>query len=298
MELVILGTSSTKPTKKRNHSAYFLSYKNQGLLFDCGEGTQRQMQYAGIAPNKITKIFLSHWHGDHMLGLPGLLQTLAVNEYTKPLHIYGPPGSEKKYKKMLEAFESSYKIEAKMHDIKKTKFLETDDYYIEAYPLAHRTKCYGYRFVEKDTRKINMSKLKKIGINEGPIIGRIQEGKTITFKGKEIKPEKVSTIVKGRIFAYIADTRPCKNCEKIAKNADLLLSESTYSSEHKDKAQEYKHLTAQEAAQIASRAEAKKLILTHFSARYKNENVLEQDARNIFDNSFAAKDLMKIKIKK
>jgi len=233
-----------------------------------------------------------------MLGLPGLLQTLAVNEYTKSLHIYGPPGSKVKYKKMLEAFESSYKIEATMHDIKEGRVLETDDYYIETYALVHRTKCYGYRLVEKDKRQIQMSKLKKLGISEGPIVGKIQEGKTITHKGKKIKPEQVSSLVKGRIFAYIADTRPCKNCIKLAKDADILLCESTFTSEHKDKAQEYKHLTAQEAAQIASNANARKLILTHYSPRYKNENILEQDARDIFDNSFAAKDFMKIKIKK
>ncbi|MBD3361330.1 ribonuclease Z [Candidatus Woesearchaeota archaeon] len=298
MELIILGTSSTKPTRKRNHSAYFLTYKNEGILFDCGEGTQRQMMQAGIKPNKITKIFISHWHGDHMLGLPGLLQTMAVNEYTKSLKIYGPPGSKNKYKKMLDAFESSYKIEAKIHDIKEGKVLETDDYYIEAYSLTHRTKCYGYRFVEKDKRQINMSKLKKLGVTEGPIVGKIQEGKTITVKGKKIKPEQVSKLVKGRIFAYVADTRPCKNCEKLARNADLLLCESTYSSEHADKAREYKHLTAQEAAQIAANANVKKLILTHYSARYKNEHELEQDARTVFDNSFGAKDFAKFKILK
>jgi ribonuclease Z len=253
---------------------------------------------AGIRPNKITKIFLSHWHGDHMLGLPGLLQTMAVNEYTKALNIYGPPGSKLKYKKMLDAFESSYKIEATMHDVKEGKFLETDDYYVESYPLAHRTKCYGYRLVEKDIRRIQMSKLKKLGVSQGPIVGKIQEGKTITVKGKKIKPTDVSILVKGRIFAYIADTRPCKNCIKIAKNADLLLCESTYTSEHKDKAETYKHMTAQEAAQIAAQSNVKKLILTHYSARYKDEHVLEEDAREIFDNSFGAKDFAKFKILK
>ncbi|MBN1645067.1 ribonuclease Z [Candidatus Woesearchaeota archaeon] len=298
MELLILGTSSTKPTKKRNHSAYLLTYKNEGLLFDCGEGTQRQLMIAGIKANKITKIFLSHWHGDHMLGLPGLLQTLAVNEYTKSLHIYGPPGSKTKYKKMLEAFESSYKIESTMHDIKEGKFLETDDYYIESYPLVHRTKCCGYRFVEKDTRRINMNKLKKIGILEGPIVGKIQKGKTIMHNGKKITPEQVSELIKGRIFTYIADTRPCKNCTKLAKDSDLLLCESTYISRDKDKAEEYSHLTAQEAAQIASVNNAKKLILTHYSARYKDEHELEQDARIIFDNSFGAKDFARFKITK
>jgi ribonuclease Z len=298
MELLILGTSSTMPTKKRSHPAYLLTYKNEGMLFDCGEGTQRRLMQAGVKPNKITKIFISHWHGDHMLGLPGLLQTMAVNEYTKSLQIYGPPGSKLKYKKMLDAFESSYKIEAEMHDIKEGKFLETEKYYVEAYPLAHRTRCYGYRVVEKDVRRIQMSKLKKLGVPEGPIVGKLQMGKTITVKGKKIKPTDVSILVKGRIFAYIADTRPCKNCIKIAKDADLLLSESTYTSEHKDLAENYQHMTAQEAAQIASRANVNKLVLTHYSARYKDEHELEEDARVVFDNSFGAKDFAKFKILK
>ena len=294
MQLIILGTSATVPTKNRNHSGYLLTYKAEGLLFDCGEGTQRQLKQAGISFSKITRIFLSHWHGDHMLGLPGLLQSMAMQEYTKELKIYGPPGSKQKFKKLLEAFESSYPIEATMHDIKEGKFLDTKDFYVEAYPLSHRTKCYGYRFIEKDKRKIKTSALKKLGIPEGPMVGKLQQGKTITFKGKKIKPEQVSTMVHGRIFGYISDTRPNKNCYKIAKDADILLCESTYSSEHKEKAEEYYHMTAVEAAQVASQSNTKKLILTHFSARYKDESVLEKDARTVFDNTLAAKDFMKI----
>lgn len=294
MQLTILGTSATIPTKTRNHGGYLLTYKAEGLLFDCGEGIQRQMKIAGISFSKITRIFLSHWHGDHMLGLPGLLQSMAMHQYTKNLKIYGPPGSKQKFGKLLEAFESSYPIEAEMHDIKEGKILDTKDFYVEAYPLSHRTKCYGYRFVEKDKRKIKMSSVKKIGIPEGPLIGELQEGKTITFKGKKIKPEQVSTAVKGRIFGFISDTRPDKNCHKIAKDADIILCESTYASDQKEKAEEYFHLTAVEAAQIASQSNAKKLILTHFSARYKEESILEEDARTVFDNTQAAKDFMKI----
>ncbi|MBD3304715.1 ribonuclease Z [Candidatus Woesearchaeota archaeon] len=294
MQLTILGTSATVPTKNRNHPGYLLTYKSEGLLFDCGEGIQRQMKQAGISFSKITRIFLTHWHGDHMLGLPGLLQSMAMHQYTKQLKIYGPPGSKQKFKKLLEAFESSYPIEATIHEVKEGKFLDTKDFYMEAYPLSHRTKCYGYRFVEKDKRKIKKSALKKFGIPEGPLVGKLQEGKTITHKGKKIKPEQVSTIVKGRIFSFISDTRPNKNCKKIAKDADVLLCESTYSSEHSNKAEEHHHMTAVEAAQTASQSNVKKLILTHFSARYKDEGALEKDARTVFDNTLAARDFMKI----
>lgn len=294
MQLIILGTSATVPTKNRNHGGYLLTYKAEGLLFDCGEGMQKQMKLASISFSKITRIFLSHWHGDHMLGLPGLLQSMAMQGYTKELKIYGPPGSKLKFKRLLEAFESTYPIEATMHEVKEGKFLDTKDFYIEAYPLSHRTKCYGYRFVEKDKRKIKPSALKKLGIPAGPQVGKLQEGKTITVKGKKIKPEQVSTIVHGRVFGFISDTRPSKKCLKIAKDADLLLCESTYSSEHADKAEEYFHMTAVEAAQIASQSNVKKLVLTHFSARYKDESVLERDARTVFDNTLAARDFMKI----
>jgi ribonuclease Z len=294
MQLTILGTSATVPTKNRNHVGALITYKAEGLLFDCGEGMQRQFKLAGISFSKITRIFLSHWHGDHMLGLPGLLQSMAMHQYTDELKIYGPPGSTQKFKKLLDAFESTYPIEATMHEIKEGKFLDTKDFYMEAYPLSHRTKCYGYRFVEKDKRKIKTSALKKLGIPEGPLVGKLQEGKTITLKARKIRPEEVSTIVKGRIFAFISDTRPNKNCKKIAKDADILLCESTYSSEHKEKAEEYFHMTAVEAAQIASQSNVKKLILTHFSARYKDESELEKDARTVFDNTIAARDFMKI----
>jgi ribonuclease Z len=254
------------------------------------------MKIAGISFSKITKIFISHWHGDHMLGLPGLLQSMAMHEYTKNLQIYGPPGSKQKFKTLLEAFESSYQIEATMHDVKEGKIIDNKDFYIEAYPLSHRTKCYGYRFIEKDRRKMKMTALKKLGIPEGPLIGKLQQGKAITHKGKKIKPEQVSTIITGRIFGFISDTRPNKNCFKIAKDADLLLCESTYSSDLGDKAEEHMHMTAVDAAQIASQSETKKLVLTHFSARYKDAHVLEKDARTVFDNTVAAKDFMKITI--
>jgi len=296
MELTILGTSATLPTKTRNHSAYLLTYKAEGLLFDCGEGTQRQLKIAGISFSKITRIFLSHWHGDHMLGLPGLLQSMAMHEYSRSLQIYGPPGSKEKYRKVLDAFESTYPITAEMNEIKEGKFLETDDFVIESYPVMHRTKCYGFRLIEKDKRKMNMTKLKKLGVKEGPLVGKLQEGKTITVNGTKITPDEVSTLVKGKIFAYIPDTQPTKNCQKLAQDADVLLCESTYSEEHKNLAEEHSHLTAQQAGQIASSSNVKKLILTHFSARYKNESELAQDAREVFDNTFAAKEFMKIQI--
>ncbi len=284
------------PTKERNVSGVFLSYKNEGILFDCGEGTQRQLKKAGVNLSKITKICISHWHGDHVLGLPGLIQSLGAADYTKTLELYGPAGSKAFMQNMEKAFVFDRRIKLNVTEVAHGVICETKDIQIACAPMQHRTRCVGYVFVEKDSRKINMAKAKKLGVPAGPDIGKLQEGKTVTVKGKKIKPEDISTIKKGRRVCFITDTRPNKHCHELAKDADLLICEATYKSDLQDKAEEYTHMTAVEAAQIASQAGVKKLVLTHFSARYKDVQELEADARTVFDNTFAGKDLMKIQL--
>jgi len=296
MQITLLGTSGMIPTKERNVSGVFLSYKNEGILFDCGEGTQRQLKKAGINLSKVTKICITHWHGDHVLGLPGLIQSLGASDYTKTLELCGPTGTKEFMKNMEKAFVFDRRINMNITEVKQGMVWDTKDFIIECAPMIHRTTCVGYAFVEKDTRKINMAKVKKLGIPAGPHIGKLQEGKTITFKGKKISPNTVSSMKKGRRVCFITDTRPNKGCYLLAKDADLLICESTYKSDLEEKAKEYTHLTAVEAGQIASQAGAKKLVLTHFSARYKDEQELEADARTVFDNTFAGKDLMKINL--
>ncbi|RLE46631.1 ribonuclease Z [Candidatus Woesearchaeota archaeon] len=295
MQITILGTSAMMPTKERNPSAIFLKYKTEGILFDCGEGTQRQMKITGISIPSITRICISHWHGDHVFGLPGLLQTYAAAETGKTLHIYGPKGTKKHFKTLFEGMIFEEKTNIKVHEITKPgKFFENKDFTLEAMPLKHPVPCIGFSFIEKDRRKIKIEKIKKIGIPEGPLLGELQKGKTITFKGKKIKPEETTTIIKGRKITIITDTELNKNCYKLAKNADILISEGTFTSKLKEKAKKYGHLTALEAAQLASKANVKKLILTHFSARYKDITEIEEDARTAFDNVITAYDFMKI----
>ena len=293
-EVVFLGTSSMVPTKERNHSAFFLSFGSDGFLFDCGEGTQRQLKIAGINPNRITKILISHWHGDHTLGIPGLLQTLSANKYDKALELYGPSGTKKNMNYLLKTFTFQNELNLKIIEIKKTKFFENNEYSIEAYPLEHKIPCVGFRFIEKDIVKVDMGKASKLGLKEGPLVGELQAGKTITFNGKKIKPSDVTYVQKGRVLGYISDTNRCDSCLRIAKDADLLISESTFESKLDDKAEGYTHMTAKDAAMVASAAGAKKLLLTHFSQRYASVEDLQEEARMYFPNSTCAYDFMKV----
>ncbi len=296
MQITFLGTSSMVPTKERNQIAVFLSYGPDGILFDCGEGTQRQFKIAGISLTKISRIFISHWHGDHVLGLPGLIQTLSSMDSNHKLEIYGPMGTNKRMEKMFEAFVFDKRINLTVKEIKDGVFFENNDFQLEAYSLEHGIETLGYKFIEKDKRKVDMKKVKKLGIPVGPLLGRLQEGKGIEHNGKKIKPDDATYIENGKKIAYITDTVLCDNCYKIAENADILICEATYASKLADKSEEYGHMTANQAGQLANKANAKQLILIHFSARYKNTQELEEDARDIFDNVICAKDFMKISL--
>ena len=299
MEIIMLGTSEATPTAKRSQLAMLLKYKNENILIDCGEGTQRQFKIAKLNPLKITRIFISHWHGDHVLGLPGLLQTLALNNYSKVLKIYGPKGTKRFVKLLLRTFIFRERIKTEINEITKdSKIIDEKDFYIEAYKMQHFTPCLAYRFVEKDIRKIDINFIKKIGLKPGPLLGKLQQGKSIMFKGKKIKAKQATKIKKGKKVAFIIDTLFNKNCFKVAKDADLLISESTFlESEHGDKAKERGHLTAKQAATIAKKSIVKKLILTHISQRYsKNPKVILEEAKKIFKHAEIAEDFMKIKL--
>ncbi len=296
MQITFLGTSSMVPTKERNQIAVFLSYGAEGILFDCGEGTQRQFKIAGISLTKVTKILISHWHGDHVLGLPGLMQTISSMEYNGQLEIYGPAGTKNRVEKMFEAFVFDKKLDFVVKEVKSGMFFENNDFQLESYLLEHGVETLGYRFVEKDKRKIDMEKIKKFNITHGPSIGKLQEGKSIEHDGRKIFPDDVGYLEAGKKVAYVTDTVICDNCYKIAQDADLLISEATYSSKLTGKSEEYGHMTAKHAAQIANKSNVKQLVLIHFSARYKNTQELEEDARDIFDNVICANDFMKLEL--
>ena len=296
IEIMFLGTSSMVPTKERNHSAVFLRYKNEGILIDCGEGTQRQFKVAGIPITKVTKILITHWHGDHTLGLPGLIQSLGASEYSKRLEIFGPRGTKKHFEHMFKAFIFDQRIELVIKEVDAGIFFENKEFVLEAFELEHGTKTLGYRFTEKDRRKIDIKKVKNIGIPEGPLLGKLQDGKTIDFNGKKISPKESTYILEGRKIGFISDTVQCNNCIKIAKDVDVLICESTYHSKLEEKGGKYGHLTAKQAAMIANKANVKRLVLTHFSARYKSSKEVEEDAKDHFNNVVAAYDFMKVRL--
>lgn len=296
IQIVFLGTSCMVPTADRNHVAIFLKYKGEGILIDCGEGTQRQMKIAKISPSEIDRILISHWHGDHVLGLPGLIQTLNASEYNKNLRIYGPKGTKKYVEKMLQTFFFDNRIEIEIIEINKKRIIDTPEYYIEAYPLEHIIECYGYTFVEKPRRRINVQYVKKLGIPQGPLLGELQRGNDIIFKGKKISVKDATYIVEGKKIGFIMDTVLTKNCFEIAKDADLLVCEAAFTSSLEEKAQERKHMTSAQAAHLAQGAGAKKLVLFHFSQRYKDINELLEDAKQYFENVVCANDFMKLKV--
>jgi ribonuclease Z len=296
MELTFLGTTCMVPTKERNHTSILLRFNEEGLLFDCGEGTQRQIKIANHKITEVTKLFITHWHGDHVLGIPGLIQSLGSSQYNGKLKIYGPKGTKTYMKNMLKAFVFDNRVDFEVIEVKKGTFIDTDNYKIEAYELEHGITTLGYKFIEKDRRRINIGYIKKEGIPEGPILGKLQKGEEVMYKGKNISPEKATYIVLGKKIAFMFDTGYSKNCFKIAEDSDVLISDATFASTHEEKADLRGHLTGLQAGQIASQSNVKLLILTHFSTRYKTPEEVENDAKLAFSNVRSAYDFMKLKV--
>lgn len=296
MKIIFLGTSSMVPTRERNHNTILINYENENILVDCGEGTQRQFKIAKIKLTKITKILLTHWHGDHVLGLPGLLLTLGMSEYRKTLEIYGPKNTKSYFKKVLSTYLPRGQVKTKIFEVTKRKFLEKNHYELSAVNLKHSTYCLAYSIKEKDKRKINLEYTKKFGLVKHPLLGDLQKGKDIKFKGKLIKAEKATIVKKGKKVTIILDTLPCKNCVDLAKDSDILICEATYLEKNKDKARKYKHLTAKQAASIAKQANVKKLVLTHFSQRNKDLTETLKEAKKVFKNTVCAKDFLTLSL--
>jgi ribonuclease Z len=291
--LVFLGTSPSIPTAKRNHTAVLLKYKSETILIDCGEGTQRQFRKIKLNPCKITRILITHWHGDHILGLPGLFQTLALSNYSKTLYIYGPKGTKRFINKIYKMFIFKNKLKLEVKEVH-GKFFENQDFYLEAASLKHGARTNGYSFVEKNKIRLNRAKLKKLKLPNSPLLKKLQQGKNIKYKGKVIKAKDITYLEKGKKITFLWDTVLCNNCQKIAKDSDLLITESTYAEKDIKK---YKHLTAKQAAKIAKKSKSKKLILTHLSQRYENnEKVILNEAKKTFKNTIIAEDLMKVEV--
>ena len=295
MKLVFLGTSGMVPTKDRNVQSIYMEYNGDGILLDCGEGTQRQITLAKLNAQKIKTILISHWHGDHVSGLVGLIQTLGnFAADGKKVRLFGPIGTKKYLGHLLDSciFENKLILDVVELNPKNLEtFYETEDYLLQSASLDHSVPCIGYRFVRKEKRKMNVKKLDSLGI-KGPSIGLLQSGKNVEFNGSIISADEVSKIVPAKQIAFIFDTQLTDNCVALAQDAELLVSEAVYTSEHENKASEYKHLTARQVAQIASQAGVKKLILTHFSQRYKDITRIQEEAKTFFPNTLLAEDFI------
>jgi len=294
--IIFLGTGQAIPTAKRNHTSILIKYKNENLLFDCGEGTQRQFRKAQLNMCKITRIFITHWHGDHILGLPGLFQTLQLSKCSHKIYIYGPKKSAEFVNLMLKLFVNVGKLNIEVKEINSGKVYENQDFLVEALPMKHNAPCLAYSFIEKDKTRINIKKLEKLKI-KGKIIGELAKGKDIELQGKKIFAKDLTYQEKGKKIAIILDTAVNPNTYLIAKDSDLLICEATYSKKEKELAKEYKHLTAENAAEIAKKAKVKRLILTHLSQRYEKAGFpIWEEAKKIFKNVGVAEDLDMIEI--
>jgi ribonuclease Z len=297
MKLIFLGTSAMVPTKERNVQSIYLDYNGEGILLDCGEGTQRQLQLANLNAQKITTILISHWHGDHVSGLIGLLQTIGnFCGQEKTIKIFGPPDTKKYLNNLLSSciFENTLNLEVIEIDAPQLQlFFENNDYELHAQNLEHSVPTLGFRFVKKSRRSLDINKLSSLGISQGPHLQKLQKGEPIIYNEKEILPDMVSTLIDAKTISFIFDTSICSACFSLAESADLLISEAVYTQDLSHKAQEYGHMTAQEAAQVASQSGAQELILTHFSQRFKDVSVLEHEAKTIFPNTSCAYDFLK-----
>ena len=296
VKITFLGTSDQIPSAKRNHSSILLNYNGENILVDCGEGTQRQFRKARLNPCKTTRILITHWHGDHVLGIPGFLSTLALSGYNKTLFIYGPKGTKIFMKDLLKVFgfKQRYKIEVEEVN---GKFFETKDFYLESRSMSHGIPCNAYCFVKKGQIRIDKAKLKKSKLPFGPLLQKLKQGKNIAYKGKRYLAKNLTFEEKEKKISFVLDTLMNKRIGGFVKNSDLLICESSFHSELEDKAKEHKHLTAKQAAEIAKKSKSKKLILTHISQRYdKNPKKILADARKVFKNSFLVQDLDEIEV--
>ena len=290
-DIVILGCSSQQPTRFRNHGAYLIRWNDEGFLIDPGEGTQRQFIFADIAPPTVTRIFVSHFHGDHCLGLGSMLMRLNLDKVTHPIHCYYPASGKKNFDRLRYGCIYRENITVIEHPISQPGVVEAGPpFTIEVDFLEHGTDNLGYRFTEAPTLKFNAEKLKQHNI-QGPLVRAIETQGAITIDGKTVRLDQVAQQRPGDSIAYIIDTRPCAAALRLARDAKILICESTYLEEHRHLAQEYLHMTAKQAATIARDAHVQQLILTHFSARYRNTEALAEEARTIFPNTFAAEDL-------
>ncbi len=293
MKLVFLGTGGSYPSPKRNVLSIAVKYQSEVILFDCGEGTQRQLMRSSLSFMDVDKIFITHFHGDHFLGLPGLIQSMKLNDRDTPLYIYGPEGTCSVVKGLLELGYFNPSFEVKVQDIQPGALLKFKYFSIKSFRVDHNVPSLGYKFKENDRPgRFDKPKALSLGIPEGPLFGRLQRGGSVEIDGGIISPKDVlGPPRKGRTIVYSGDTRPCAEVAQAAENADFLIHEGTMDSTLSEKANEYGHTSVDQAANIAKKADVDRLFLVHISPRYEEVSELLKTAREEFPNTTIPRDL-------
>jgi ribonuclease Z len=300
LSIRLLGTSASRPTIERNVSSLAVHREGETLMFDCGEGTQRQMMRYGVS-FALEDIFFTHMHADHLLGVIGLMRTMALQGRTDRLRLWGPKGAARVLKRAEALGFERMTFPVEILEVEAGQRLERSGYAIVAFPVDHRgSASLGYALVEEERKgRFNPDMARQLGIPEGPLWGNIHRGLSVTLPdGRVIDP---STLVgakrPGRRVVVTGDTRPCQETVEASRSADLLVHEATFGDEEAERARETGHSTAREAAQMAREAGACRLVLTHFSARYSRDpGDLEREAKEVFQQTLIGKDGTEIEV--
>jgi len=290
VELYFLGTNAGLPTTQRNVTSValrMLEERRSSWLFDCGEATQHQILHSPLKLSRLEKIFITHMHGDHVFGLPGLLSSRSSQEGSPPLTVYGPQGLKQFLEVTLGSTQSRVTFGLEIVEHAGGVIFEDERFKVEARALEHRIESYGYRITEKDRPgSLNLELLQEWGVRPGPEYGKLKNGESLEVGGRLITPEQVLGPPKrGRVVTILGDTRPTPNIDPLAHGADVLVHESTFTDEFADLAYTYYHSTAVQAAEAAKKAGVGELILTHFSSRYKDLEQLQpllDEAKAVF----------------
>jgi len=294
-----LGTAGAQPTENRGLACICLEKDGEILMFDAGEGAQVSYLKSGLGWNKKMKIFVTHLHGDHCIGILGLLQTMTLQRRTEPIEIFGPEGTEEFIAANIKILKFGLSFPVMITSIIEEKIVDEETYSVFACKAEHSVLAYSYLFQEKDKPgRFHPEKAKQLEIPEGKLWSQLQKGREVKVGDKTIQPAEVLGEKRpGRRIGISGDTRPTKKLEEFFKNCDYLVFDSTFLDELRDKAMETFHSTSREAAVLAKSANVTNLILTHFSARYKDEAVLVEDAKTVHDSVIGAKDQLEIEIK-
>jgi len=294
--LTALGTASQVPTRKRNHHGAFLRWGDVGFLFDPGEGTQRQMIFGGVAASDIHCVLITHLHGDHCLGLAGVLQRMSLDRVRHPVHLFFPASGQRYIDNLKDASIYEKTTTIVEHPIARGGVVHADPRFtIESLPLDHTVESFGYRIAEPDTVSMLPDALAALGIG-GPDVGRLKREGALAIDGRQVTLPEVSVARRGASFAFVMDTRFCANAVALARGVDTLVCESTFLSSEAAQAEAYGHMTAAQAARVARDAGARTLILTHFSQRYPDTAAFVREAAPIHGEVIALDDGAMVKL--